>query len=431
MFDQRNQQFSTILLATTIMLSALVCCLAQGVLPNGSALDQFIYNVYSVSTSVSVAFLFLCLVFCIEVMWRASKFMYKRSKHHAGYLAKAIKKTKDMMNAIRGIKSNKRSGSPTSLQQRENDESNRQNKSARDTTRLNISKMTGSDVQKEFMSYEQEINHYHKNREAMIDDSAYRVTADDGSMVESKSFEKFWEDSCSLYGNAAVMTFYSGSAALFFANVTFMWSVNLYTYQSALSAKVCVAVVLSSLVVALMLLIYMRYIEKISMENIAADNDAEVRKYTWGSFRSTMATLSTSSTRLGGDNSLSRRLSQMTNFLGSSRSMPDDSESSDNDNDNNDEDEDNRDRDREKEKEKGSPHKVRNRNTPTRAHSRSRSLSRSRSHSRSSRRASLPVARSLTSIGVPGQGGGDGDGDTCPLPTADAALTVPVGEFDW
>lgn len=104
MFDQRNQQFSTILVATTIMLSSLICVLAQGVLPDSPQLGSFIYYLYSISTSVSVGFLFTCTVICIEVMWRASRFMYRRNKYHNGYLANAIKKTKEMMSAIRGVK---------------------------------------------------------------------------------------------------------------------------------------------------------------------------------------------------------------------------------------------------------------------------------------------------------------------------------------
>lgn len=302
MFDQRNQQFSTILLATTIMLSALVCCLAQGVLPDGHSLSKFIYNLYSVATSLSVAFLFVCLVFCIEVMWRASEFMYKRSKLHTGYLAKAIKKTKDMMSAIRGVKAREKSTSSS----KKNNEIN--------INRRNISKMSDGDVEKEFVNYESEINYYHANREAMIDDSAYMVTADDGSVAESKSFEKFWHDSCSFYGNAAILTFYAGSAALFFANVTFMWATNLYTYKSLRSAKVSVAVVLSSLIVSMVLLIYMRYIEKISMDNSTAANASGVEAYSWGAFRSGISNLSMSS-RQSSRQSSSKGLGGMPSFL--------------------------------------------------------------------------------------------------------------------
>ena len=307
MFDQRNQQFSTILLATTIMLSALVCCLAQGVLPNESNLDKSVYSLYSIATSLSVAFLFVCLVLCVEVMWRASEFMYKRSKLHNGYLAKAIKKTKDMMSAIRGAK---------------------MIQSTKDAEKFHrtrdISKMTDGDVEKEFVNYESEINYYHANREAMIDDSAYMVTADDGSVAESKSFEKFWHDSCSFYGNAAILTFYAGSAALFFANVTFMWATNLYTYKSLRSAKVSVTVVLSSLIVSMVLLIYMRYIEKISMDNSTAANASGVEAYSWGAFRSGMANLTLSSRQ-----SSSRGSGGMPSFLRSNKQPSDSGSSSD------------------------------------------------------------------------------------------------------
>ena len=155
MFDQRNQQFSTILLATTIMLGALISCLAQGVLPNAYGLGDFVYYIYSISTSISVAFLFICLVFCVEVLWRASKFMYKRSKYNTGYLAKAIKKTKDMMGAIRGVKSQATKPSPRSHTyssqeyphyNKERDTSNTIGK--RFARRRNVSNMSEADVQR-------------------------------------------------------------------------------------------------------------------------------------------------------------------------------------------------------------------------------------------------------------------------------------------
>ena len=320
MFDQRNQQFSTILLATTIMLGALICCLAQGVLPNTYGLGDFIYYIYSISTSISVAFLFICLVFCVEVLWRASKFMYKRSKYNTGYLAKAIKKTKDMMGAIRGVKSQASKPSPRSHTynsqdyphyNKERDISNTISK--RFARRRNISNMSETDVQREFVGYENETGRYHTSREAMIDESAFMVTADDGSIVESKSFERFWRESCSFYGNAAILFFYAGSAALFFVNVTFMWAVNLYTYKSVASAKLCAIVILVSLLSSIVLLIYIRYVERISMDNSAAADEAEGDKYSWGAFRAKLASISTSS----GDGSFSRGMERLSSFMGS------------------------------------------------------------------------------------------------------------------
>lgn len=336
MFDQRNQQFSTILLATTIMLSALICCLAQGVLPYASGLEDFVYYIYSISTSISVACLFLCLVFCVEVMWRASKFMYKRSKYHTGYLAKAIKKTKDMMGAIRGTKFRTSKHSPRYPTHggksypncnKERDISNAADKM--NVRRRNISNMSEGDVEREFVGYENETGRYNTSREAMIDESAFMVTADDGSMVESKSFERFWRESCSFYGNAAIMFFYAGSAALFFANVTFMWSVNLYTYKSAASAQLCAIVILVSLLVSMVLLIYIRYIERISMDNSTGADESVADKYSWGAFRSKLASISTSS-RLNGDGSFSRGMGRLSSFMGSGsgRQRSDSSDSS-------------------------------------------------------------------------------------------------------
>jgi hypothetical protein len=274
MFDQRNQQFSTILLATTFMICALISPLAEGVLPEITSgnLGDFVYYMYSISTSVATGFLFMCLIFCVETMWRASRFMYKRSKYHSGYLAKAIKKTKEMMSAIRGVKVKHQDPLFDNGKEIFYDNGER-----------NFSKMTRDDVEKEFIGYESEINHYHEGREAMIDDSAYMVTADDGSVVESKSFEVFWQDSCSFYGNCAVLSFYAGSFALYFTNVTYMWSYNLYVYHNVSSAKVSVYVILLSLLTTISLLIYIRYFEKISMDNSNNEDDDD-EKFSWGAF---------------------------------------------------------------------------------------------------------------------------------------------------
>ena len=416
MFDQRNQQFSTILLATTIMLSALVCCLAQGVLPAGSSLDQFIYNLYSVATSISVAFLFLCLVFCVEVMWRSSKFMYKRSKYNNGYLAKAIKKTKQMMGAIRGARIKNQNVADQQQQKESTSNSSRQNKiDARNIRTRNISKMTDTDIDKEFISYEHEINYYHTNREAMIDKSAYMVTADDGTMVESKSFEKFWRDSCSFYGNAAILSFYSGSAALFFSNVTFMWTVNLYMYRSLTSAKVCVIVILISLITSIVLLIYMRYVEKISMDNNVVEREAERERHSWGAFRAKMATLSSSRS----ESSFSLGFRGLSSLLGSSRRASEKNSSSCDD--------ENR---RSSRSESSNNINISN-NGQSDMTGRGRGSGRGRGRGAPS--IPLPIARSLET--TPNFLGriGESKSDSPPLPTADAefpAVMFPAGVFD-
>jgi hypothetical protein len=111
------------------------------------------------------------------------------------------------------------------------------------------------------------------------------VTADDGSVVESKSFEVFWQDSCSFYGNCAVLSFYAGSFALYYSNLTFLWYHNIFVYDSILGGEVCVYVILLSLLITITLLIYIRYFEKISMDN-SNNGDDEDETFSWGAFGS-------------------------------------------------------------------------------------------------------------------------------------------------
>lgn len=158
------------------------------------------------------------------------------------------------------------------------------------------------------------------SREAMIDQSAYMVTADDGTQQESKSFEQFWAENCSFYGNLAVLCFYGGSASMFYANVTFMWSNNLYKYGSPISAKISCGVILVSLIISFALLIYIRYMEKISFDIVQTqEEESEADKYSWESFRVTLANLKSSS-RLGmhsmkSKNNFSKSIEKMSHFF--------------------------------------------------------------------------------------------------------------------
>jgi len=86
MYDQRNQQSQTFILAATIMLLALVCVLIQGVLPTNNddpasaTTNKILYLVYSISNAGALSALFICIVLYFEIVRQASKFMYKRTK---------------------------------------------------------------------------------------------------------------------------------------------------------------------------------------------------------------------------------------------------------------------------------------------------------------------------------------------------------------
>ena len=279
MFDHRNQQFSTILVAATIMLGSLVAVLAQGVLHEDSQKNSFLVIVYSISNSLSMSFLFICDVFCMGILWRASQFMKNRSTDHYGQLEKAIRKTKEMVRSIRGVKEgsmrestlwrtkrNPRCDSEDSSDDYGSCKDHVKNPVVHDCKRRIISHMTAKSVSDEFKGHETEVHRYLEKREAIIDKSAYMIAGNDDINIEIKSFECFWQESCSFYANMAVLMFYSGSGSLIFANGIFVSSTFFFRYRSLRGGKITFTVIFLTLPLALVLLVYMRYIEKIPME---------------------------------------------------------------------------------------------------------------------------------------------------------------------
>ena len=108
MFDQRNQSFQTVIVASSVMFSALSTLIVDGILPDGSS--YFLQIAYSLTSALSFAFLFLSMVLCIELVIRTSSFMYNRGKAHTRNLERAIRDTKHMMRELRGDSSNGSTG---------------------------------------------------------------------------------------------------------------------------------------------------------------------------------------------------------------------------------------------------------------------------------------------------------------------------------
>lgn len=196
-----------------------------------------------------MALLFICSVLCLEVIWRASQFMYKRSKIHTYDLGNAIKKTKEMMQKVRGIKAYEMASLDLPKERR------------------NISGMSDDEVLKEFLQHENEVQHYLQQRQNIIDKAAYMVFSEDGTSIDKESFSHFWADSCGFYSNAAILFFYGGSALLFVATMAYMWARFDYVLFSPIAAQVSVYLISVSLGLSLALVIYLRYYDKQYLES--------------------------------------------------------------------------------------------------------------------------------------------------------------------
>lgn len=100
MVDQRNQQFQTILVAATMMLTALLSILYQGQLPDNYT--TWFYTSYAVCNTASFLFLLVSTFLGIIITSRVNRYMVKRSEANISHLTQAMDQTKQMMRHIRG-----------------------------------------------------------------------------------------------------------------------------------------------------------------------------------------------------------------------------------------------------------------------------------------------------------------------------------------
>jgi len=184
MFDQRNQQYQTIILSSSVMFAALSTVIIQGILPNGAS--SFICIAYALTTSLSFAFLFLCIVLCIEIVSRASQFMYKRSIKHTDNLKRAVDTTE---NAIKNMRQNQKKS------KQDNDDNEDEEK-----------------FQERWNAHEHEMFRMMNERENINREVAYfhNQSVNDDQIP----FEDFWNNSCKIWGKIAILFFYADSHSI-------------------------------------------------------------------------------------------------------------------------------------------------------------------------------------------------------------------------
>lgn len=287
MFDQRNQQLQTMILASSVMFSALSTVIIQGFLDT-SAISPFLVIGYSLSTSLSFAFLFLSIVISIEIILRASKFMYHRSTRQSHNLQDAITNTNQVLKKIRYKGNNKNDGN-------------------------RFTDMNDEQIEKEFKDHERTIEEFLLSRERIIDVAANQflnkadkaVPAAVGENVKcssdhdkstsginavnavngthainmnghgavqgngngngngnaNKSFNDFWHEKCKWWADVATSMFYLGTYSMLIALMIFMWSTFDITYGSPESASVAVILIGVSVIATVAVGVYMRCVE--------------------------------------------------------------------------------------------------------------------------------------------------------------------------
>ena len=275
MFDQRNQSFQTIILASSVMFTALSTAIVDGNLADSSS--QLIIIAYALTSSLSFAFLFLCVVICIEIVMRASSFMYRRAHKHTEALRDAICKTKDMMFKLRnGARHRNRPGNNnnSSTEESREDEAIKSPASSIPTTESEklgigitnrkpfgraIATMEEEMLEEEWRKHEYEIQRYLAEREKINDSCAVVDNSDDNS--SKKSFQQFWRESCKFWAELAILFFYAGTLNLLISIMIFMWTTFLKIYQSLVAAAIAVSLISLGLVIGIATVVIFRMIQ--------------------------------------------------------------------------------------------------------------------------------------------------------------------------
>jgi hypothetical protein len=259
MFDQRNQQMQTIILASSVMFSALSTVIIQGYLPTDDSLPtlQSYYILYSLSGSLSFAFLFLSITICIEIIMKSSKFMYRRSRDQAKNLADAINEAKDVITELKDT-----AFSPTS-----------------DTTkspRVFVASMNQEQLNVGWERHEKKVQKLLKAREVIIENAVKQfINLEEGK--DPETFSVFWERNCRAWADLATLFFYLGTLCLLLAVMVFAGCAFYDTYSSIASMGVSIAIIGLAIVIAFALRCYSRNRDASNNINDNGNGDSSVR----------------------------------------------------------------------------------------------------------------------------------------------------------
>lgn len=269
MFDQRNQQFQTIILSSSVMFSALSTVIIQG--PLNQAASSFLLISYSLSTALAFALLFLSIVICIEIISRASKFMYRRARHQTVQLQDAINQSIGAMRKLRADTvdpSDLSNNAPFLAKPHPSKPDKNADHLDRNGKRRTFANGDSEMVENEWKTHEGQVFKFLKVREE-INEKAWAFEKDDpnaklkiSDVIDASkvSFEKFWESRCQTWGDIAIGLFYVGSIMFLIGVMIFMWSEFYFTYSSLTGAEIAVILIGVGMLLGVGIVILLRYI---------------------------------------------------------------------------------------------------------------------------------------------------------------------------
>mmetsp|Transcript_27814 Transcript_27814/g.38314 ORF Transcript_27814/g.38314 Transcript_27814/m.38314 type:complete len:384 (+) Transcript_27814:52-1203(+) len=239
MADQRNQQYQNILIAGTVMITALISVLIQGTLPTASS-NRLILS-YSFCNSMSLVFLSLSIGLCVEINRRVNLYLYERSKADRVNLLLAINEKLSKKNDSNPFDDNKK----------------------------DIDIEYGYEYEENELKWNQHEKRVHDllQRRGEIDEAMENVILKDPSGYVTNVdryatsviiFENYWEIRCRILACMAMLFFYAGSVFMSTAILEFLYATYQLKYQHPDGANLVIFLGIICLVSFLLFWFYVR-----------------------------------------------------------------------------------------------------------------------------------------------------------------------------
>ena len=280
MYDQKNRQTQTMIVANSIMLSALISILIQAIIPSETA--EYAKIIFSASGSISLGLLAISIIFYVQVIFKCTRFMDDRGKYHAGQW-KSVKERIKM------------DGTESIIQKTDGN-----NKEMEDTYSIELDKKIekildasnnrNDEDKKKFLFLNKD--RLNLVQESIIKHYVYIEVCDDVESLDSKSlsskslsseklksfskisgtFEDFWNNNCKLYDMLGTRCFYAGTMMLLTNLMTYNYEYFYHDYNSKSGAIISIFIISFSLIIALVVLMIIKVKKKYkNQEKIISD----------------------------------------------------------------------------------------------------------------------------------------------------------------
>jgi len=253
MYDQRNQQLNTLILASTVMLAALTTLLIEGGQQLPLSSDRTFVMLFGLSCGLSFALQTLCIVLCIETLRLASSFMIRRAEKLNEDLKKGREDTKRTFDNLRELGTAQISDPMiphTGDSYPDDRDINRMSWVVNDSNSVD-----GLEASPRIDTLWRNIEKKHyaimKKRYAVNNAFAHKTN----------SFEVFWTQYCKLHNERAAMMFYLGSMLMLTGTICWAWLNFTVQYKSNTGAWMCLVPIALSIPVGMVYKIFINHRE--------------------------------------------------------------------------------------------------------------------------------------------------------------------------